>query len=108
MSNNVKRTFFAFFSFFTLVSIIAIALAISYFLCHIDPKIESGWGGGIWHGFNFVQNFILSYYDGRLLKTPLHTSTYPFFWWLFTISSCVLWCNLIWNWMDKIFKRPKK
>ena len=108
MSKSVKRTPFPFFSFIILASIIAIALAISYFLCLIDPKVESGWSGGIWHGINFVQNYILSYYDGRLLKAPLQTSTYPFFWWLYTISSCMLWCNLLWNCIAKILKRTSK
>ncbi|MDR1633303.1 MAG: hypothetical protein LBR97_10630 [Dysgonamonadaceae bacterium] len=76
---------------------LGIGLLIPYFLCHIDPNINAGWLRGFWHGSNFIGNLILSLFDGRLLKAPVHTAAYNFFWWFFTISSCLMWLGFCIN-----------
>lgn len=106
MSNHVNRTLFTIFFILIVCFFLAIALAISYFLCHIDPEIESGWLRGFWHGSNLGPNFILSNFDGRLLKAPLHSPAYSVFWWVFGIWTCLVWCYVIWRWISKILKGP--
>jgi len=95
MKTEVDRPFFA-LSFMIMVSVvIAIALTIAYYLCHINPEIESGWLRGLWHGSNLGQNYVLSFFDGRLLKAPLHSSAYSFFWWVSSIFTCLFWFNVV-------------
>jgi len=99
MNHDVRSSFTVFFIF------IAIALTTAYFLCHINPDIESGWLRGLWHGINLGPNFMLSFFDGRLLKAPMHSLAYSFFWWVFSIWSCLFWCNMIWQTIGKVFGR---
>jgi putative flippase GtrA len=85
---------------FSLIGI-GLAMLIPYYLCNIDPTIEAGWLRGLWHGSNFIGNFILSLFlEERLLKAPLHTTAYSIFWWIFTVCSfigmffsCIKWIN---------------
>ncbi|MDR1937047.1 MAG: hypothetical protein LBQ73_00930 [Tannerellaceae bacterium] len=81
---------------------LCLALLVSYYLCHIDPAIDAGWLRGLWHGSNFVGNFILSFFDGRLLKAPLHSTGYAVFWWMCTVSSVLVWAVMVINWIDTI------
>jgi len=100
---NKKATLFS-----TLMGVIiglVIALMISYFLCHINPEIESGWLRGLWHGSNFVPNFVLSFFDGRLLKAPLHSTAYSVFWWMCSIGSVIVWIVMIFGWIGAIVKQ---
>jgi len=99
MNHDVRSLFTVFFLS------IAIALTTAYFLCHINPEIESGWLRGLWHGINLGPNFMLSFFDGRLLKAPMHSLAYSFFWWVFSIWSCLFWCNMIWQTIGKVFGR---
>ena len=84
---------------------IALTLMVSFFLCHINPEIESGWLRGLWHGGNFVPNLFLSIFDGRLLKAPLHSSAYSFFWWMCSIGSVIIWFVMILGWIANIRKK---
>ncbi|MDR2384261.1 MAG: hypothetical protein LBD80_01170 [Tannerella sp.] len=68
-----------------------LALLIPYYLCRIDPAIEAGWLRGMWHGGNFVGNLILTLFEDRLLKAPLHSTAYSVFWWLSTVLACIMW-----------------
>ena len=96
------------FTFFYLMGIcigIVIALMISFFLCNIKPEIDSGWLRGLWHGGNFVQNLILSFFDGRLLKAPVHSTAYNVFWWINCIGSCIIWLGTIISWIGNYRKK---
>jgi hypothetical protein len=76
----------------------AVGVAIAYFLCRINPAIEAGWLRGLWHGANLVPNWILSFFDDRLVQAPLHSTAYSVFWWLSAISS------IIFVWIANIVK----
>lgn len=105
MDTNINKTVFV-FSFLMGICIgIALALMISFFLCNINPDIESGWLRGVWHGSNFVQNLILSFFDGRLLKAPLHSTAYSVFWWMCSISSVIVWILVIFGWISNFRKK---
>jgi hypothetical protein len=73
----------------------AVGLLIPYFLCRIDPGIESGWLRGLWHGANFVGNCVISIFDGRLIQAPIHTTAYSVFWWIFAILSIIIMLSMI-------------
>lgn len=83
----------------------ALAFMISFFLCNIHPEIESGWLRGLWHGGNFIQNLVLSIFDGRLLKAPLHSTAYSVFWWICAISSVFVWLLMIVGWVSNFRKK---
>lgn len=105
MSDNINKKVFT-FSFLMGICIgIAAALMISFFLCNINPCIESGWLRGLWHGSNFVQNLILKIFDGRLLKAPLHSIAYSIFWWMCSIGSVIVWVVLIFGWITTFRKK---
>ncbi|MCL1821630.1 MAG: hypothetical protein FWG22_02280 [Prolixibacteraceae bacterium] len=70
---------------------LALGLLLPYFLCDINPDINAGWFRGIWHGGNLPGNFILSFFDDRLLRAPLHTTAYTIFWWFSTVVSIIVW-----------------
>jgi hypothetical protein len=91
---------------YIIFSLIGLGLGalIPYYLCHIDPTIEAGWLRGLWHGGNFTGNLILSLFDDRLLKAPLHSTAYSVFWWIFTVSSCLMWFVYCINWVNKLKK----
>jgi hypothetical protein len=78
------------FIFSSLIGL-GVGLLMPYFLCRIDPIIEAGWLRGLWHGGNFVGNLVLTLFEDRLLKAPLHSGAYSFFWWLSTVFSCLMW-----------------
>ncbi|MDR1330620.1 MAG: hypothetical protein LBK07_00775 [Tannerella sp.] len=83
---------------------LGISLLIPYYLCHINPEIEAGWLRGFWHGGNFVGNLVLSLFDGRLLRAPLHTAAYSVFWWISTVGSCIVWFLYCIHWISKLGK----
>ena len=91
MDTNVSKNVFVFSYMMGICIGIALALMLSFYLCNINPEIDSGWLRGLWHGSNFVQNFILSFFDDRLLKAPIHTGGYSFWWWICSIGSVIIW-----------------
>ena len=105
MNTNVGRKTFVFSTIMGICIGLALALMLSYYLCHINPEIESGWLRGLWHGSNFVQNFILSFFDGRLLKAPLHSTAYAVFWWMCSISCVIVWIVMIFGWIANILAK---
>jgi len=68
-----------------------VGIVIACFLCRINPAIEAGWLRGLWHGMNLVPNWILSFFDDRLVQAPLHSTAYSVFWWLSAISTIYVW-----------------
>ena len=99
MNTYVNKKVFAFSYLMGICIGIALAFMLSFFLCDIHPEIESGWLRGFWHGGNLVQNLILSFFDGRLLKAPLHSTAYSVFWWICSIGSVITWIMMIFGWI---------
>jgi len=105
MDTYVSKKVFLFSTIMGICIGLTLALMLSFYLCHINPEIESGWLRGLWHGSNFVPNLILSLFDGRLLKAPLHSSAYSFFWWMCSIGSVLVWILMIFGWTAHIRKK---
>jgi hypothetical protein len=92
------------FIFSSLIGV-GVSLLIPYYLCRIDPAIEAGWLRGLWHGCNFVGNLILSLFEDRLLRAPLRSTAYSIFWWIFTVSACMMWLSFCINSVKNLRKR---
>ena len=99
MNTYINKKVFTFSYLMGICIGIVLAFMLSFFLCDIKPEIESGWLRGLWHGGNFAQNLILSFFDGRLLKAPLHSTAYSVFWWISCIGSVITWIMMIFGWI---------
>ena len=68
---------------------LVIGIPFAFLVCwifNIEGDKEYGWFAGSWHGGWMVYNWIRSwFFDGVLVKAPIHTSAYTFFWWFFAI-----------------------
>jgi hypothetical protein len=64
-----------------------LGLVMTYYLCRIDSSTTYGGWSGVWHGMNFVNNLILSLFDGRRLSAHYHTKAYPFWHGIFAFSA---------------------
>lgn len=53
--------------------VLAILVAIAFFVARIDPTHQYGFGGGVLHGFFGVQNMILWLFTRREIWAPMNT-----------------------------------
>lgn len=61
-----------------------IASFVSYILCDIDPNKNYIWYHGVWHGFCFSFNFIMSLFTDQIYKAEYYSIGYNVWWWLLT------------------------
>lgn len=62
----------------------------------INPDKEYGWLMGNFHGVWMPSNWILSLFnDSVLLKAPIHTSAYNFWWWCGSLLAVWLWIKTL-------------
>lgn len=73
------------------IIIIVAYYAAAYFFCHIDPEKTYTWYSGIWHGFFWLPNLIMSLFsDSVHAKAPNCTTWYTIFYFLTIIASSVI------------------
>ncbi len=59
-----------------------IFIPIAYWWCDIHPGRNYDWLDGMWHGINFIGNFVLSIFSDAIVKSSRGTIGYNISWWL--------------------------
>lgn len=81
--------FFTIGKLYTLLVFIIVCF-LSTVICDINPDVSYTWYSGIWHGLFVVPHWVVSWFsEETLLKAPIRTSGYTFWWWTIVVIVCL-------------------